>query len=87
MMERIRRVLLWYSDGKNSVTPDLTHDSASVSKVVELGLCIFYLQSGKLDLDEKLSTHYPEKAADKTLTFVSFLLIVAELDPYSKSMN
>ena len=68
-------------DGKNSVTPDLTYDLASVSKVVGVGtLCIFYLQSGKLDLDEKLSTYYTE-VADKTLTLRQLLSHSSGIDP------
>lgn len=69
-------------DGKNPVTPDLTYDLASVSKVVGVGtLCIFYLQSGKLDLDEKLSTYYPE-VADKTLTLRQLLSHSSGIDPF-----
>ena len=60
-------------DGKNPVIPDLTYDLASVSKVVGVGtLCIFYLQSGKLDLDEKFSTYYPEGRQDANPSSASF---------------
>lgn len=69
-------------DGKNPVIPDLTYDLASVSKVVGVGtLCIFYLQSGKLDLDEKFSTYYPE-VADKTLTLRQLLSHSSGIDPF-----
>lgn len=44
-------------------------------------LCIFYLQSGKLDLDEKFSTYYPE-VADKTLTLRQLLSHSSGIDPF-----
>lgn len=83
MMERIgKSTTVVLQDGKNPVIPDLTYDLASVSKVVGVGtLCIFYLQSGKLDLDEKFSTYYPE-VADKTLTLRQLLSHSSGIDPF-----
>lgn len=69
-------------DGKHPVVPGLTYDLASVSKVVGVGtLCLFYLQAGKLDLDEKLSTYYPE-VVDKTLTLRQLLSHSSGIDPF-----
>jgi len=69
-------------DGNIPVVPGVTYDLASVSKVVGVGtLCIFYLQSGKLDLDEKLSTYYPE-VVDKTLTLRQLLSHSSGIDPF-----
>ena len=69
-------------DGNIPVVPGLTYDLASVSKVVGVGtLCIFYLQSGKLDLDEKFSTYYPE-VADQTLTLRQLLSHSSGIDPF-----
>ena len=69
-------------DGNHPVVPGLTYDLASVSKVVGVGtLCLFYLQAGKLDLDEKLSTYYPE-VVDKTLTLRQLLSHSSGIDPF-----
>ena len=69
-------------DGKTPVVSGLVYDLASVSKVVGVGtLCIFYLQSGKLDLDEKFSTYYPE-VADNTLTLRQLLSHSSGIDPF-----
>ena len=69
-------------DGTIPVVPGLTYDLASVSKVVGVGtLCLFYLQAGKLDLDEKLSTYYPE-VVDKTLTLRQLLSHSSGIDPF-----
>ncbi|MFR3189411.1 MAG: serine hydrolase domain-containing protein [Streptococcus salivarius] len=60
----------------------MTYDLASVSKVVGVGtFCSFYLQAGKLDLDEKLSTYYPE-VVDKTLTLRQLLSHSSGIDPF-----
>lgn len=68
----------WKSSGSSRTTYDL----ASVSKVVGVGtLCLFYLQAGKLDLDEKLSTYYPE-VVDKTLTLRQLLSHSSGIDPF-----
>ena len=69
-------------DGNIPVVPGLTYDLASVSKVVGVGtLCLFYLQAGKLDLDEKLSTYYPA-VVDKTLTLRQLLSHSSGIDPF-----
>lgn len=69
-------------DGTIPVVPGLTYDLASVSKVVGVGtLCLFYLKAGKLDLDEKLSTYYPE-VVDKTLTLRQLLSHSSGIDPF-----
>ena len=69
-------------DGNIPVVPGLTYDLASVSKVVGAGtICLFYLQVGKLDLDEKLSTYYPA-VVDKTLTLRQLLSHSSGIDPF-----
>ena len=74
-------------DGKHPVVPGLTYDLASVSKVVGVGtLCLFYLQAGKLDLDEKLSTYYPE-VVDKTLTLRQLLSHSSGIDPFIRNRD
>ena len=69
-------------DGCVPVVPGLTYDLASVSKVVGVGtLCLIYLQTNKLDLDEKLSTYYPA-VENKTLTLRQLLSHSSGIDPF-----
>ena len=69
-------------DGQTVVGPGLTYDLASVSKVVGTGtLCLFWLNQGRLDLDQTLKAYYPA-VQDDTLTLRQLLSHASGIDPF-----
>lgn len=69
-------------DGETPVGSGLTYDLASVSKVVGTGtLCLFWLNQGRLDLDQPLKSYYPA-VVDDSLTLRQLLSHSSGIDPF-----
>lgn len=69
-------------DGKEPTKKGLVYDLASVSKVVGVAtICAFWLQEGRLDLDQTLKYYYPA-FQNETVTLRQLLTHSSGIDPF-----